>query len=78
MAGRWMALSLQSHAHLVLPSPTTILPSRAPSSAPPPPPYSPHPSYWLGHDYVKKVPLDAEYGDLESTRPKHLQVAAAL
>ena len=37
---------------------------------------SPPLRYWFGHDYVKKVPLDAEYGDLESTRPKHLQVAA--
>ncbi|KAL6755491.1 Clavaminate synthase-like protein [Haematococcus lacustris] len=29
--------------------------------------------YWLGHKYVKHVPLDAEYGDLEETRPKQAQ-----
>lgn len=27
----------------------------------------------LGHNYVRHAPLDAEYGDLESTRPDHLK-----
>ena len=34
------------------------------------------PRYWLGHDYKKRAPLAAEYGDLEATRPA--KAAAAM
>ena len=56
------------YAHVMLPHGLTLNSDPSNSNLIPHPPHLPR-SYWLGHAYTKHTPLDAEYGDLDSTAP---------